>query len=163
MTSYRLIWEIDIEAESPVVAAQEALAIQRRTDSTATVFDVMQEDQHLARIDLYSGESTMSYSDWCKMYQPVPNAYKNSDLWGVKGEDFDFVQSVAKPDPHRIWTVFKDAHDEVWVVPGLKYIGALGYLVTNKSSKDFPKYGKVAYPEYELGMELTIGEPSNDN
>lgn len=37
---YRVTWTIDIEADSPVDAAQEALRIQRDKDSIATVFDV---------------------------------------------------------------------------------------------------------------------------
>jgi hypothetical protein len=40
MRSYRVAWEIDVEAESPVDAARGALAAQRRPGSTATVFAV---------------------------------------------------------------------------------------------------------------------------
>ena len=39
MKTYQVTWEIDIEAESPREAAQEALNIQRRI-SDATVFNV---------------------------------------------------------------------------------------------------------------------------
>lgn len=41
--SYRVYWEIDIDATSPEAAAREALAIQRDPASTATVFDVYTE------------------------------------------------------------------------------------------------------------------------
>lgn len=37
---YRVSWSIDIEAESPLEATREALAIQRDPESIATVFDV---------------------------------------------------------------------------------------------------------------------------
>jgi hypothetical protein len=37
---YRVSWEIDVEAEDPMEAAQQALDIQRDPDSTATVFRV---------------------------------------------------------------------------------------------------------------------------
>lgn len=40
MTNYRVRWEIDIEADSPVEAAREALRIQREYGSEATVFEV---------------------------------------------------------------------------------------------------------------------------
>lgn len=40
MNEYRVIWEIDIEAETPREAAQQALDIQRNGDSIATVFTV---------------------------------------------------------------------------------------------------------------------------
>lgn len=37
---YRVTWKIDINAESPREAAEEARRIQRDPDSTANVFDV---------------------------------------------------------------------------------------------------------------------------
>lgn len=40
MTSeYRVVWEIDIDADSPEEAAQKALHIQRNPGSIATVFE----------------------------------------------------------------------------------------------------------------------------
>ena len=52
MTSYSVNWEIDIEAESPVEAARQALKIHRDQNSTATVFDVFDEDGNHTRVDL---------------------------------------------------------------------------------------------------------------
>jgi len=40
MMNYRVLWEIDIDADSPREAAEGALQIQRRPDSIATVFTV---------------------------------------------------------------------------------------------------------------------------
>jgi hypothetical protein len=40
MNSYLVTWRIDIEADTPLDAAREALRIQRKTDSIATVFTV---------------------------------------------------------------------------------------------------------------------------
>jgi hypothetical protein len=37
---YRVMWEIDVDANSPAEAAREALRIQRDTESWATVFTV---------------------------------------------------------------------------------------------------------------------------
>ncbi len=37
---YRVTWEIDIDAKSPRAAAQEALRIQRDSESIETVFSV---------------------------------------------------------------------------------------------------------------------------
>ena len=37
---YRVVWEIDIWAETPLKAAEAALQIQRDPNGTATVFDV---------------------------------------------------------------------------------------------------------------------------
>lgn len=38
--TYRVAWEIDVEASSIEEAAQQAISIQRDPDSTATVFTV---------------------------------------------------------------------------------------------------------------------------
>jgi len=40
MPLYRITWQIDLAADSPKHAAQQALAIQRDTHSWATVFTV---------------------------------------------------------------------------------------------------------------------------
>lgn len=40
MPNYRLIWEIDIEADTPEEAVKEALAIQKDPCSIATMFEV---------------------------------------------------------------------------------------------------------------------------
>lgn len=37
---YRVIWEVDVEAESPQEAAEIARSYQTRPDTTATVFTV---------------------------------------------------------------------------------------------------------------------------
>lgn len=44
MTFYHIRWTIEVEADSPVEAAQKALNIQRKPDSTATVFVVHEVD-----------------------------------------------------------------------------------------------------------------------
>jgi len=41
--NYLVIWEINIEADSSIEAAKEALKIQRDPYSTATVFKVKEE------------------------------------------------------------------------------------------------------------------------
>ncbi|NQT93236.1 MAG: hypothetical protein HQ559_10780 [Lentisphaerae bacterium] len=48
----KVCWEIDVDADSPHEAAQKALTIQRKTDSTATVFDVTDEAGETVRVDL---------------------------------------------------------------------------------------------------------------
>ena len=52
---FRVIWEIDIHADTPKHAAQEARAIQLNPDMPATVFDVWDHaKQRMHRIDLTS-------------------------------------------------------------------------------------------------------------
>jgi hypothetical protein len=52
MTTYRVIWEIDIDADSPREAAEHALAIQRNPESFATVFDVVDGSGDRVTFDL---------------------------------------------------------------------------------------------------------------
>ena len=40
MRTYTVIWQIEVDAETPQDAASEALKIQRDNESMATVFDV---------------------------------------------------------------------------------------------------------------------------
>lgn len=58
---YSVNWKIDIEAESPVEAARQALEIHRDINSTATVFDVYDEHGNYTCVDLLEiEESRMS-------------------------------------------------------------------------------------------------------
>lgn len=43
--TYRVTWSIDVEADSPREAAEEAQRIQRRYNSDAAVFHVLRHDQ----------------------------------------------------------------------------------------------------------------------
>jgi hypothetical protein len=52
MPEYRITWEIQITADSPREAAEQALAIQRDPNSIATVFDVADDDGNIERINL---------------------------------------------------------------------------------------------------------------
>ena len=54
----RVHWEIDIDAETPIDAARQALAIQRRPDSIATVFTVVEPDGHGTTVDLTEEDTT---------------------------------------------------------------------------------------------------------
>lgn len=49
---YVVTWEMDIDAETPQDAARQAWAAMRAEDSTANVFDVLDEDGECTRVDL---------------------------------------------------------------------------------------------------------------
>lgn len=54
MSEYRVTWVIDLEAESPLAAAEEALRIHRDPTSIATVFAVKRlGTEHTVTIDLH--------------------------------------------------------------------------------------------------------------
>lgn len=56
MAMYHVIWEIDLDAETPKEAAEKALAIHRDPVSLATVFNVCDEDGNLTQVDLSEEE-----------------------------------------------------------------------------------------------------------
>jgi len=49
-------WEIEVDTETPREAAEKALAIMRRPDSTATVFDVTDQTGETHHVDLMEDE-----------------------------------------------------------------------------------------------------------
>lgn len=49
---YRVIWEIDIDAETPLEAARKALCMQRDPESIATAFAVKDRKGHVTQVDL---------------------------------------------------------------------------------------------------------------
>lgn len=51
MNDYKVVWEIDISADSPEEAVKEALEIQRDISSEATMFEVYQNNQLVSTID----------------------------------------------------------------------------------------------------------------
>lgn len=52
MSEYKVIWEIEIEAESAEEAARKAFEIQRDPDSIATVFNIKAPNGEEFIIDL---------------------------------------------------------------------------------------------------------------
>ncbi len=52
MPNYRVVWEIDVEADDPHDAAHQALQIMRDPDSTATVFAVTDDNGNCVDVDL---------------------------------------------------------------------------------------------------------------
>jgi hypothetical protein len=66
MKSYFVTWEIDIDADSPIKAAEKAWEAMRRPDSIANVFYVMECDTDAAsiiRVDLSDDSSFEDRAD----------------------------------------------------------------------------------------------------
>jgi len=57
MNSYRVVWEMDMDAATPEEAAEKALRVHRKVDSIATVFKVTDEFNREVIVDL-------GYRDW---------------------------------------------------------------------------------------------------
>jgi hypothetical protein len=49
---YRVVWEIDIFAQTPKEAAEKAWGHMRHPDSTANVFEVFDQDGGRTHVDL---------------------------------------------------------------------------------------------------------------
>lgn len=56
-TTYRVTWQIDIDADSPEEAAARALIVQRDAESTALVFEVSIDGDDPVRVDLFDRET----------------------------------------------------------------------------------------------------------
>lgn len=54
MRSYKVIWEIELDADSPEEAAREAFKLVKDPDSWATVFTVIDPGGHEKEVDLSS-------------------------------------------------------------------------------------------------------------
>ena len=50
---YKVRWEINVDGETPVEAAKEALRIQTDPESTALVFEVFDEAGKVTMVDLW--------------------------------------------------------------------------------------------------------------
>lgn len=94
MKSYRVKWEIDVDAETPEDAARQALAAQRRPGTTATVFDVRdfpednpanEPDENVLRFDLQE-EPTLSPE-----VAALVKAAKDAET---------LLMDLLEPDPH---------------------------------------------------------------
>lgn len=55
--TYRVVWEIDVDAEDPKEAAEVARFFQTAPDTTATIFDVRGETGEITRVDLLEDEA----------------------------------------------------------------------------------------------------------
>ncbi len=75
--TYRVIWEMEMDATNPVEAAQEAFKIMRAQPAYAASFEVIDENGHSRGIDLLSvQEEDYEEEDFededGNVYVPVP-------------------------------------------------------------------------------------------
>jgi hypothetical protein len=63
---FRVIWEIDIDADGPTAAAQEARALQLKINTSATVFDVWEHAAgKMHRIDVARETERLGHAEMC--------------------------------------------------------------------------------------------------
>ncbi len=77
---YRVRWEIDVEAASPLAAAERALALQRDPRSPATVFQVEDESGRTTTFDLPVRAVAQTLRDAFPNLRSTPDAILLADL-----------------------------------------------------------------------------------
>ena len=76
MANYSVVWEIDIEADSPEEAAETARYYQTVSGTTATVFEVWDKMGKITRVDLLENEEqTEEHSSQTSLSVPRHNRY----------------------------------------------------------------------------------------
>lgn len=66
--TYRVVWEIDIDADTPLEAAKEAISIQRDKGSEATCFYVVDSPEENASFASYSDMALGHCGDQARMF-----------------------------------------------------------------------------------------------
>jgi hypothetical protein len=94
MKSYRIIWEIDVEANNPTEAAAKAQLIQQDKGSEATIFEVYEDGKYVETLDLFNNESYHN--------ENAPKYFKN-DFESWCETNFEIVKAITedlnKPEP----------------------------------------------------------------
>ncbi len=99
---YRVIWTIDIDADSPEDAARRALEIHRRSDSWATHFEVRDPKGRVHEVDL--GYPAEAGTDTVHVLVPMEDGI----VRGVQA--FHTAEAAAKAEEH--WLRAMDIHTE---------------------------------------------------
>ena len=74
---------------------------------------------------------------WDAKYQPIKNQYTQKqngefveDKFETYGDDLEFVLSVYKADPRRVWTLVDGADGNLYIVDGYHLVNRVNYFVT---------------------------------
>lgn len=107
MPSYRINWTIDVDADNPRKAAEQALAAQRDPASTATVFDVCTPTgQRIECVDL-SKPAPPRYCPYCggPHFIGVANWVARSQQLGDTGNTARLVEYQCEEcDNRSFWS-----------------------------------------------------------
>lgn len=82
--------------------------------------------------------STCFHEDvFYEYFRPLRHPEAHFDIWGghgleTFGEDFRIVREY---DAQHVWTVV-DGDENQWIVPGLRYVNRVCYLVTERPHRD---------------------------
>jgi hypothetical protein len=74
---------------------------------------------------------------WIAKYQPIKNQYAKKqagefveDKFETYGNDLEFVLSVCKTDPRKVWTLVDGDDGNLYIVDGYHLVNRINYFIT---------------------------------
>jgi hypothetical protein len=77
------------------------------------------------------------------------NASIDGAMFETYGAELDYVKSIARVSPERVWT-YLDCDDAIVFANGFRFVNCIGYLVTELDGKD----GEEVIEPYDEDEEL---------
>ena len=79
---FRVIWEIEIEAESPKQAAEQARALQMNPAMPATIFEIWDHAKHkMHRVDLAAARERLDKAELAKLRATLRRFQCSPESW----------------------------------------------------------------------------------
>jgi hypothetical protein len=79
------------------------------------------------------------FEAWEAKYQPIKNQYTQKqegefieDKFETYGDDLEFVLSVCKTDPRKVWTLVDGDDGNLYIVDGYHLVNRINYFITKK-------------------------------
>jgi len=69
---------------------------------------------------------------WEEKYHPMQNHITNigDDKFETYGVELDYVWSINKTEPARVWTLIEGDSGNLWITNGYHYVNRLNYFIT---------------------------------
>lgn len=85
---------------------------------------------------------------WDAKYQPIQNHIdtKAGDKFETYGAELDYVLSIAKTEPARVWTLV-EGDDGLYITSGCHFVNRLNYFITKNPCE--LEYEEAPYFIYE--------------
>lgn len=79
-------------------------------------------------------QQSISWDAFEERYKPIQNHITNREefngwMFETYGADDDYIRTLAKTEPNRIWTII-DCDDDLIIVNGWHYVNRFAYVVT---------------------------------
>jgi len=91
---------------------------------------------------------------WEEKYQPIKNQYTQKqngefveDKFETYGDDLEFVRSVYKTDPKKVWTLVEGDDGNLYISSGYHLVNRLNYFITKNPCES--EYEEAPYYIFE--------------